>query len=204
MAFDNVTFPSPPLGGLDVRREVIDPVSVSTNGSYEYRVRRQRWERFIWTIPTQTMTNTQKEEMRTFLSARSHGLNSFKYDDTELSTFDDAILEHNNGAWWNVAIPLGTSTPGTHPMFATHWPSLSVTVNGGAGSLSGFSLQNGVPCVAVSGTTGTEVVRITGSIPFVVRLGSNFQEAMLALCSDDSPRGHSVNSIKLVEVYGEY
>lgn len=203
MAFDNVVFPTLPLIH-DQNREVIDPVAIATNGSYEYRVRRQRWEKFVWRLSTQTMTNAQKEEVRGFLQARNAGLNSFKYTDPELSTLSSALMSHNTGEYWNLAVPLDSSTAGTHPIFNPDTSSLTVTVDGSPGTIAGFSVLNGVPVIQVTGTTGSEVVRVSGTVYFTVRLGSNFQESLFALCTDNSPRGHVVQSITLVEVYGEY
>ena len=202
MAFEDVTFPYVPTIH-DQTRNVNDPVAVSTNGTYEYRVRRQRWEQFVWKIPSQTMTTEQKEAVRTFLSQRGASLTSFKFIDPELSTFTDAVMVHNSGDDWNLAIPYDATTGGVHPMFNPDIGVLTVTVDGAPGTIASFNLIDGVPTIQVTGTSGGEVVKVTGQIPFTVRLGSNFQESLYALCQDNTPRGHVVQAITLVEVYGE-
>jgi len=206
MAFDDVVFPTVPLIH-DQIRETIDPVSVASNGSYEYRTKRQIWERFVYRISTQTMTTTQKEQIRNFLLARGHGLNSFKYHDPELSLLQDAVLDYNSGTEWNLALPLDSTTAGTHPLFnldETGSPALSVTVDGSPGTLGSISVISGQPVITVSGTTGTEVVKLSGNAYFTVRLDSNFSETLQALNTSNRPIGHVVNEIRLVEVFGEY
>ena len=203
MAYDNVQFPFyPMLHG--VRKEIIDPVVVSSNGTYEYRVKRSRWERFRFSLPTQTMEDSQKEAIRVFLSQRNHGLNSFRFVDPALPTFDDAILSHNTGAFWNIALPFDASTPGTHPIFNPVIGGLTVTVDGGGGTINSTSVLNGVPVIEVTGTTGGEVVRVSGPINFTVRLDSNFDSTIFALkCAGNLPLGHQVANIELIEVYNE-
>ena len=203
MAFEDVTFPYVPTIH-DQTRNVNDPVAVSTNGTYEYRVRRQRWEQFVWKIPAQTMTTEQKEAVRTFLSQRGASLTSFKFIDPELSTFTDAIMSYNGGSDWNLALPYDTSTPGVHPMFNPDIGVLTVTRNGSPATISSFQLKDGIPTITIPETVNpADVMRVSGQVPFTVRLGSNFQESLYALCQDNTPRGHVVQAITLVEVYGE-
>jgi len=203
MAFDNVNFPDYPLiHGLN--KVITDPVQVSSNGTYEYRVKRSRWERYTWSVPTQTMTTAQKEEIRTFLSQRNHGLNSFKFIDPDYAAFDAAIMSHNSTDKWNLALPFDTNTPGDHPIFNPNVSALTVTVNGSPGVLGSASIIDGVPVIQVNGTTGTETIRITGQIDFTVRLNTDFKYALFALqCSDNRPAGHTVSAIELTEVFGE-
>jgi len=205
MTFDNVTFPNyPMLRGVE--KIVTDPVSKVGNGTYEYRVKKTRWERYAWKIPTQTMTNEQKEAIREFLTQRNHELNSFKFVDPTATALADAILSHNSGDYWNLALPFSSTTAGTHPIFNPEIGGLSVTVDAIADSINAFTILNGIPVIQITGTSGSEVVKVTGPIHFTVRLNSDFQTTLHALDfynGTNDPYGHVVNDIELVEVFGE-
>lgn len=203
MSFDSATFPSfPMIHG--VSKAISDPVQVSSNGTYEYRVRRNRWERLSWSIPTQTMTVAQKDAIRKFLLQRNHALNSFRFIDPEQSTLTSAKMSWNSGTYWNLAVPLDANTAGTHPIFNPILGELTVTVNGSPSTLNSFTVLNGVPVVSITGTTGSENVRISGNLYYTVRLATDLSYALYALDCSNKPLGYQVSSIELIEVYGEY
>lgn len=198
MAYNNVEFPYYPTKH-DIVKEVIDPVSIITNGNYEYRVKKQRWEKFKWTLPTQTMKADQRDAVRAFLLARQNGLNSFKFQDPDIPSLTDALLSWNSGTLWNLNLPLDANTAGTHPIF--HPGSLTVTVNGSPGTISSYNVTNGVPTITVTGTNSGSIVRVSGTIYFTVRLDSSFSQAYSALDSNNKTVGLTVNEISLVEVF---
>ena len=203
MAFDNVVFPNyPTIHG--VSKTITDPVNVSSNGTYEYRVKRTEWERYNWSIPTQTMTDEQKETIKSFLIQRNHALNSFKFVDPDATDLADAVMSHATGDWWYLNLPFDATTPGTHPIFNPTVGELSVTVDDVADTINAFDVSTGVPRIQITGTTGTETVKVSGPIYFTVRLATNLSYAIFALDTNSNPLGHSVNGIELVEVYGEY
>lgn len=212
MAFTTDVFPVPPTIH-DIRRTVIDPVQVITNGSYEQRIKRQRFERFTWEIPTQTMTNAQKENMRAFISEHNNGLDSFLYNDPELSNMTEVPLLLVPGtttdyyAKFGMTKTGGTAVVGNHPIFypGTEGVDFNLIDNSGTIPVNEYSfvVENGIPMFRFS-TLPTGPVKITGSVPFVVRVDSSFSETAMALdCNNDSTH-HSVNSIKLISVFGEY
>lgn len=203
MAFDNVTFPYYPMKH-GVNKRITDPVSVSSNGTYEYRVKRSRWDRYSWTLPTQTMTDTQKESVRNFLLQRGNALNSFRFVDPTIDEFVDAPLAHVSGDYWRLALPYDSSTPGTHPIFNPVLGELSVTVGGSPDSINAFTVLNGVPVIQITGTVGTETVKVSGPIYFTVRLNNDLNYALVALDTNSTPIGHSMGTIELTEVFGEY
>ena len=201
MAFDNVVFPYYPMKH-DITRTVEDPVNIVTNGTYEYRVKRQRWDKFTWVIPTQTMKADQRDAIKSFLAARNHGLNSFKFQDPDLPSLTDALLAHDHDSKWRLAIPFDENTAGTHPIF--HHGTMTATVNGSPASIIGYEVHNGIPLVHVSGSHSGSIVRISGPIYFAVRLANTFSEAYSALNSSNRPIGLNVSEIELQEVFGEY
>ena len=204
MAFDNVTFPTVPLIH-DQRRSVIDPVSILSNGNYEYRVKRQQWEKFAYEVPAQTMTPTQKESVRQFLMQRNNGLNAFKYNDPDLSVWSDVKLSHAGGSNWYLYLPFDSSTAGnTHPLFNQTPGDFTAEVNSSPASITSYQLVGGVPTFTITGATSAgDDVRLTGTAYFNVRLDSSFSDTLYALCTDNSPRGHQVTAIRLMEVHGE-
>ena len=210
MSFDNTTFPYyPMLQG--VKKDIIDPVSVVSNGTYEYRVKRSRYERYAWTVPTQTMKEAQKEAMRTFLAQRNHGLDSFKYTDPALPAFVDAVMPSSTlrdgtagNTEWDVFLPFDASNYGTtHPLSNIDNTGWTVTKNGAPTSFTTFTTAGTPSTFTIAGTVPSDVIRVTGPITFTVRLDSAFQETLIALDTTNGPLGHTVTAIKLLEVLGE-
>lgn len=207
MAFDNVVFPYyPMIHGTN--KTVTDPVAVSSNGTYEYRVKRTRWERFTWTIPTQTMTNDQKNEVKQFLLARQHGLNSFKFIDRDGVNFVDNLLSPQNAAagLWNLNVAHDSLNAGTHPVFNAEWASMTADVNGGGSfPVSTTSIVAGQPVVSIPwATQPNDVVKVSGPLHYTVRLASDFSSTIAALDCNNDALGHNTDSITLIEVFGEY
>lgn len=203
MAFNNIVFPDYPMIH-GVSKTITDPVNISSNGTYEYRIKRTEWERYSWNIPTQTMTEVQKETMKSFLIQRNHALNSFKFVDPDATDFADAIMSHDTGDYWKLNLPFDASTAGTHPIFNPDVAQLSVTVDTVSDTINTLDLSTGYPRIQIIGTSGSEVVKVTGPIFFTVRLATNFSYALYALDNNNKGIGHQVSDIELVEVYGEY
>lgn len=221
MAFDNVTFPDIPLVH-GVRREVIDPVNVTGNGTYEYRLKKQEWERYKFIIPTQTMTEAQRNEIISFLAQRGHGLNSFKFVDPGEPIFNYDVLEYASGNLWNLALPYSSTVPGVHPIFNFDPTEMLVDIDNGTSQtvVNSFQINNGVPQVEIlGGYTGANVIKLFGNgstetavKTFTVRLNSALSSAIVALTSCPNiqsnanvvlPVGHNVQAIELIEVFGE-
>lgn len=207
MAFENVTFPYYPMKH-GISKSIIDPVSIISNGNLESRIKRQAWEKYEWTLPTQTMTNEQKEDIKAFLLQRNHSLNSFKFVDPDMAAWVDTQLSYHSGNLWKVNLPLNSfditgSGAGTHPIFN---PSItSVTLNGGSASFGAVQITDGVPVIPVTGSSSGSTVRITGGIPyFTVRLASTLSYNLVALDINNETLGISHTAIKLIEVFGEY
>lgn len=203
MAFDNIEFPFyPMIHGTG--KTVTDPVSVSSNGTYEYRVKRTRWERYTWKLPTQTMTDNQKNSIKNFLLQREHSLNSFRFVDRDKPNMVDNLLSYNSTDQWNLNIALDATTVGTHPIFNPDISGLTATVDGTPTAITGFGYLGGQPVIDLPGTTGTEVVKVSGPLFHTVRLGSDFGSTIAALDCNADALGHNTDSIVLVEVFGEF
>lgn len=203
MAFEDVAFPDYPMKH-DVSRSTIYPVTVRTNGTTEWRGTHVRFERFSWSLPPQTMTPAQKNAIRDFLIQRNHGLNSFRFQCPMTPSLTDATLSHNSGSYWNLYLPLSDGTAGSlHPLFNPGLGGLTVTVDGSPGTISGITYIDGVPVLDVSGTTGTEVVKISGDFYFTVKLVTPMNYAMTALDCNSNVAIYNVQPIELQEVFGE-
>ena len=207
MAFEDVVFPYYPMKH-NISKSIIDPVSVVSNGNREYRIKRQAWERYEWTLPVQTMTNEQKEEIKAFLLSRNHSLNSFKFVDPDMAAWVDTKLTNISADNWEVNLPLNnfnqtTSLPGTHPCFNAN--VTNVTVNGSPELNFTVSVANGIPKIFVLGSPIGSDVRLTGGIPyFTVRLASSLGYTLAALDTNNETLGVNHAEIKLIEVFGEY
>ena len=203
MAYQDVAFPFyPSIHG--VSKSVIDPVSISSNGAYEYRVKRSRWERYKWTIPTQTMTDEQKTTIKNFLLERRHALDSFRFADPEMPNLVDNKLSFNSSVYWNFNVHLSDGVPGTHPIFNTDITGLSATADGSPIPIDELTYISGQPVLGIPAALSSADIRISGPFYYTVRLASDFNSTILALDCNNLPLGHSVNAIELIEVFGEY
>jgi len=222
MAYENVVFPFnynissnievPMIHGMV--KTIIDPVTIVSNGSYEARTKKQAWERYKWTIPTQTMMNAQKEEVKSFLIQRSHSLNSFKFVDPDAPVWAGTKLAHHSSTYWEVNLPYNTiqggspaEEPGTHPVFNHNAGQCNMTRNGSPAGADGsiIYIVDGVPCVKILGSSPSDEVIITsGPIYFTVRLNSTLSYALEALDTDNNTVGVNHSAIELIEVFGEH
>lgn len=205
MAFEDVVFPYYPMKH-NISKTIIDPVSIVSNGNREYRIKRQSWERYKWTLPTQTMTNAQKEEIKSFLLQRGHSLNSFKFVDPDAAVWNNTRLLYHSGTTWEVNLPFSQTdqtVPGNHPLF-------NATIDGGLldGVGTGprtITILDGVPTVNYTTSNSGSVVEITDGVPyFTVRLASTVSYALAALDVDNETQGVQHAAIELIEVFGEY
>lgn len=203
MAFDNVSFPDLTLIH-GVTKDIIDPVSVVGNGVVEYRNQRTRWERFNWTLPTQAMREEKRLEIRQFLLARDHSLNSFKFTDPDIPELVDAPLQYHSGSgnsYWYLSLPIDDSTPSTrHPLFSVT-SGLTAKVNGSSETISSYTTSGGVPVIQVANSDNGDTVTISGDITFVVRLDSTLSWTLAALDTDNRSVGIINNQIILKEVF---
>lgn len=207
MAFEDVVFPDYPMKH-GISKLIIDPVSVITNGTLEYRIKKQAWQKFKWTVPVQTMTNEQKEDIRSFLLQRSSSLNSFKYVDPDAAVWNNARLSYHSGTLWEVNMPLSTfdqSVAGTHPLFNAEIAGVSLNGTPIGSPLPALQITDGVPVIDVSGSISADDVRITsGFMYFTVRLASTLSYALVALDTNNYTLGVQHDAIELLEVHGEY
>ena len=207
MAFENVVFPYYPMKH-NISKSIIDPVSVVSNGNREYRIKRQAWERYEWTLPVQTMTNEQKEDIKGFLLQRQHSLNSFKFVDPDYATWDIGTrLSYNSLIFWNINLPASRTNlniAGTHPIFNSD--AFTVTINGNPDVVTAYEFPGGVPVARIPAAISTDIVEInSNSIPyFTVRLASSIGYTLAALDTNNETLGVNHAEIKLIEVFGEY
>ncbi len=206
MAFVNQLFPNyPMIHGLG--KTIINPVDIVSNGNIEYRVKRQVHERFEWSLPSQTMTNVQKEDIKSFLTQRNSALDSFKFIDPDAAAWDNARLPFASGDRWKVTVPFNMvdqSIAGTHPLYNPDTVNWSFTVNGSAfAGTPVFSIIAGEPVVTLAGTSSGNDIRVSGPIHFTVRLNGPISYSLAALNTINNTLGVQHNNISLIEVFGE-
>lgn len=210
MAFEFIEFPYFPMKH-GIRKEIIDPVNIVSNGAYEYRIKRQSWERYKWTLPVQTMTNEQKEDIKSFLLQRSHSLNSFRFVDPDTPAWVDARLAYYSADYVKITTPfdmLSQSVPGTHPLFNTYtFDVTSLTFNDIPWTFTGErTIVNGIPVFGITGGSmaPSDVIRVSGKMYYTVRLNSTVSYALAALDTNNETLGVQHAAIELIEVFGEY
>lgn len=205
MSFDNVIFPDYPMKH-GIEKTIIDPVTIASNGTFEYRSKRQVSERFMWSIPTQSMTNEQKETIREFLLQRSHSLNSFLFVDPDMRSLTNVRLTYSgNIDHWMYNLPSGAGVAGVHPIYNAVDTTITLTLNGGVAYNRTHQIQNGIPVVNAGAFNSSDDVRVVSEdLHFTVRLNSTLSYALLALDTTNSTLGVNHAAIDLIEVFGEY
>jgi len=198
MAFINEQFPSVKLVH-GVKKSIIDPVAVVTNGNQEFRIKKNRFPRFNWEIPSANVTEETKLEMNAFLAAKDHSLDSFKFSDPDQVTLTDGLMLSKSGSDWYFNIPFDSTTTGNHPIF--HSDNLTATRNGSPATISGTSVVDGLPIITITGSSPGDVIKITGEIFFAVRLDSATGWSLQALNGDNTPNIIGYSTLKLIEVF---
>lgn len=220
MAFVNTTFPELKLKhGL--QKSVVDPVSITGNGTREIRRRQNKWERFVWDIPARNLLEADKQAVLAFLRSVNMGQDSFLYRDPTIPTLTDVKLPRYTGGvnTRQLVIPYGVPDSLSllddrlkHPLYRASITGLTFKKNGTpiTGTyVSGFDLT-GFRTVSFSGVVGTDTITVSGTPLFVVRfngtLGWNIQAMSLpagGACGDVTPSVVELNDFQLVEVYEE-
>mgnify|MGYP000638604153 CR=1 FL=1 len=200
MAFQNELFPSVKLVH-GVAKSILDPVAIVSNGNTEYRIKRNRYERYQWLIPSNNITDEDKVTISGFLADKDYALDSFKFQDPDLPRLDNAKLGYDNASDWFFNIPYDENTPGKHRVF--HSDNLVVTVDGGPAPF-GWSLatnSSGNPVIHITSVFDGSDVRVTGDIYFVVRLDSTIGWSIKAVDGVNEPTIVGYSELKLIEVF---
>lgn len=204
MAFKDELFPDVKLVH-GIVKQITDPVGIVSNGNKEFRIKKNRFSRLSWSIPSNNMTEETKLQINGFLADKDYALDSFKFKDPDYPAFTDAILQNKTGNIWYVNIPFDDNTPGTHPIFqfdAT--TSMRASVNGTGSIIVNGMLSidaDGRPIVTIPTTVDSDIVRLTGDIYFAVRLDSTTGWSLKALSDLNTPSIVNYSEIKLIEVF---
>jgi len=200
MAFQNELFPSVKLVH-GVSKSILDPVAVVSNGNTEYRIKRNRYERYQWLIPSNNITDADKVIISGFLADKDYALDSFKFQDPDLPRLTDALLASYSGNQWLLNVPFDTNTAGTHRIFHVSG-TVTATINGTPVTviLGGLSPEVN-PVVVVVGSVPGDVVRFTGDVHFVVRLDSTIGWSIKAVDGVNVPTIVGYSELKLIEVF---
>lgn len=209
MAFSNLIFPEIKLKH-GIQKEVVDPVTITGNGAREVRRKQNRWERFIWTIPSRQLLDADKVAIHKFLRQVGMGLNSFLYRDPTYPSFVDAPLTNRSGNTWFMNLPYDAITAGTHPVFHPQMGGL-VFKKGGVTATATFGGvdSNGFPYVTISGSTPADSITVTGAVYMTVRFEGSLNFSIDAMAKstvatnscDVVPTIVTLNDFKLVEVF---
>lgn len=201
MAIDNVLFTNPKLiHGL--RKSSSLPTKIVSNGNTEYRIRTNAFERFSWTYPSSTMTDSQLREIYNFWVTREGGLKAFKFQDPDYPNFVDAKLTSAGGSKWYLRIPYDSNTPGTHRIFNLTIGSTTCTKNGNPATIASAQIETtGEPTITVTGSVSTDTIRISGPCYFSVRFDGNLEWSLTGLDINNAPVIETYGDINLIEVF---
>lgn len=198
MAFINEQFPNVKLiHGFS--KSISDPVGVVSNGNIEFRIKKNRFSRYSWEIPSSNITEENKLEINAFLANKDHSLNSFKFSDPDQPSLVNAVMNNKSGSDWYFSIPFSDNIAGNHPIF--HSNNLTATMNGVAANITSTSVSEGRPIITILGSGPSDVIRISGDLLFAVRLDSSTGWVIQALNTDNTPNIVNYSTLKLLEVF---
>lgn len=181
MAFQNVIFPTLKLKH-GAYKEISDPVSITGNGTRELRRKQNRWERFIWTIPSRHLIEADKLAIHKFLRGVNMGLDSFLFQDPTCPELLNAPLKNRSTNTWYLNIPYDSTTPGTHPIMNPRMSGLVFKKNGVTvtATYSGVDTA-GFPYVTITGSVPTDTITVTGSLYMTVRFNGTLGYTITAM-----------------------
>lgn len=202
MSIDNVLFPNLKLiHGFT--REILGNILIVDNNSsgLEKRIRKSPFERYIWSFQGTNVLSSDVQTLHKFWQERGNGHHSFKFQDPYYPEFNNALLASAGGTTWYLNIPYSSSQAGEHPVFNFD-VTTTATVNGTPTGIAGASIDSsGRPIITITGTTGTEEVRITGPCYLTARFDRNLSWSMAALDSDNLPYVDLLGEVRLKEVF---
>lgn len=209
MAFQNVIFPTLKLKH-GIVREVVDPVMVTGNGAREVRRKQNRWERFVWTIPSRNLAQSDIDAIYKFLNGVDKSLDSFLFQDPHFPEFNNSKLTNKATNQWYLNLPFDSSTAGTHPVMNPVLAGLSFKKNGVAHAVTPtFAVDaNGFPVITIPSTSPSDVVTITGPVYMTVRFEGTLTTTIMAMQKSTlggtcnvTPTVSSIGDFRLVEVW---
>ena len=207
MAFQAVTFPKMRLTHGMVKT-VIDPMIITGNGVRELRRRQTRFDRFLWSFPARNLDQTDVDALYKFYVQVNRGLDSFRFQDPEFPEYNSSPLLHRSGTTWYLGIPDDATTGGRHPVFNPVMGSLSFTRNGSPVTPTFSISSDGFPIVTITGSSGTDDIRVTGPVYMTARFESPLSFTIVATSKsalNDSctpiPTMQLVGDVNLIEVF---
>ena len=187
MAFSGLSFPALQYGDRFNKTKVgFDlPVSVVTNGGYEYRTARFGFARRSWSIPARALSWQDKETLLEFYNQLGGTFSSFLFTDPEYSIVNGFALTVDAAGNYPIMVPVAGAL---HPLF--HAAGLTITGGGTVAMVNGFPvIQN-----------ATGVPTLTGSFQLAARFDMTASYA-LENAANPSSSVVTMDVIKLVEVF---
>lgn len=198
MGFQAVTFPD--LKMLhNIQRSESAPVKVVGNFTKQYRIKKHRWPRYDWTIPSHSLKVEDANILRDFLISVDYTLDSFRFVDPYVTAFPSSgalhILTHSTGEYWLL------NTPEGKPIFNPIMSELSFYHNS-SGRTPTFSIDaTGNPVVYFSGSSFGDTVIVIGNIYMTARFDTTFATSIVAMDSNNAPIGLAIGEMKITEVF---
>lgn len=171
------------------------PTSILTNGTYEYRVQRGRWEKFRYSIPSRAILNTDRDAVYQFYSSHRGLYTSFLFEDPERS-FNNTTLTYDVAAdGWLFSYP-GTVS---HPLF--HQDAGLVFKRNNVITTPTIDTTNTFPVIKFAGQAPSDVITVTGKIYLIMRFDSDVSWSFEALDLTNKPVVSGFDEILLQEVF---
>lgn len=195
MAFLNVTMPELKLVH-GMRKSSSNPVNVLTNGTFEYRLKKSKFDRFVYSFPSRAILNESKLALYQFYSTVEGPLYSFKFKDFDNKWSGQQLTTYIGSSAWEFHYPGNRN----HPLWK-YDSGMVVKVNGTPTAFT-HSVVNNVARLTVSGSNSNSVVTIdSGNIYLVGRFSSEISWSLSALDSNNQPLAVDFDAVNIQEVY---
>lgn len=200
MAYQDQIFPAPALIH-NISREYIQTTTIVQNGIQEYRLSKQRFGRFRWTLNEKSFNPAGLTELLNFLDAREYSLYSFAFaDPLDQTGYSSTILPWSSGSLFSLLKPAANGTLTQHPIFHLD-PAVTVTRNGTPTAYT-KTIVNSVPYISVAGAGSGDTIRITGKYYHAARLDQGSTTTTVAALNPNNTLARAVvGQLILTEVF---
>lgn len=207
MEFQDFVFPE--LACKGVSRSESLPLETIGNGTIEFRSTPVRWAGFTWNISSVGQTADVINRATSFIRRRSYGKNSFKFKDPLYPELNEEVLGSAGSNTWYLYLSeydevTGDKIAGSHPIFHPDTANITVTRNGSPAAFT-FAITDGDPILTVTGSTPSDVIKVSGPYWYAVKLASLWTWTATTLTEDGytgvGPASGVTGDIVLQEVF---
>lgn len=194
MAFLNVILPDIKLIH-DVKKSSQLPVTILSNGTFEYRVKKVRFDRFTYSIPSHAVLNSDKLSLYQFYSTVNGSLYSFLFKDVD-NKWNGQRLTYAGSSKWYFTYPGNL----LHPLW--HYDAYMTVLKNGSSASYTHGIVDNMAYLTISGSGSGDVITISsGTIYLCGRFESGVTWSLSGLDENNLPYIVTFDELVIQEVY---